>query len=101
MMNTPSRHKAVEDASTGPGDQRPPTPPASRGVGSALTKVTVNLVPRAMKALEDVSASTGDTKTESINRALQIYAWLQSRIDAGEQVVVVDSLGKPREIQIF
>jgi hypothetical protein len=38
--------------------------------------VTVNLTPRAWHALEATVQRTGDTKTETINRALQVYNYL-------------------------
>lgn len=48
---------------------------AGRG-GSGSERVTVNLNHRAAEALERVVALTGETKTDSINRALQVYAML-------------------------
>ncbi len=39
-----------------------------------LTRVTVNLIPKADKAMERAAELTGDTKTDTINRALQYYA---------------------------
>jgi hypothetical protein len=41
-----------------------------------LTKLTVNIVPKAVDALNHVSEMTQQTKTEVVNRALQIYAHL-------------------------
>ena len=43
-------------------------------VGGSLTRVTVNLTPRSVAALERTTRLTGDSKTDTINRALQIYA---------------------------
>ena len=80
-------------------DQAPPLP--GRGHGGSLTKVTVNLIPRAVNALEEVSATTGETKTESINRAVQLYAWVHKMLDDGESVQVVSRDGTVRVIQIF
>lgn len=37
---------------------------------SDLTKITVNLTPRAVKALASIAARQGDTRTDSLNRAL-------------------------------
>jgi hypothetical protein len=63
-----------------------------------LTKLTVNLVPRATDAVAWASACTGDTHTDVVNRALQVYAMVvdpnpPTRITlddpcAGEQIVV-------------
>ncbi|MCE4946033.1 MULTISPECIES: hypothetical protein [Streptomyces] len=41
------------------------------------TRITVNLAPKAAAALEQAVKLTGDTKTDTINRALQIYAYLE------------------------
>jgi hypothetical protein len=38
-----------------------------------LTKVTVNLTPRAISALNELTIITGSSKTEVINHALQVY----------------------------
>jgi hypothetical protein len=43
---------------------------------AALTKVTVYCTPRSMSALDKVTDATGDSKTDSINRAIQLYAEL-------------------------
>lgn len=42
-------------------------------MSEGLTKVTVYLTPRAASALEDAARITGDTKTDTINRALGAY----------------------------
>ncbi len=39
----------------------------------ALTKLTVNMRPRAMAAIDSSTARCGGTKTETINRAVQLY----------------------------
>ena|SRR3982751_1688163 len=43
-----------------------------------LTKVTVNLTPPAMAALNTVADTTGDGHTDTINRALTTYEVLRS-----------------------
>jgi hypothetical protein len=82
----------------------PPGPPRAstpRGSGASLSKVTVNLVPRAVAALEEASELTHDTKTETINRALQLYAWFQRMTDAGCEFRVVDPNGSQTELKVF
>lgn len=39
-----------------------------------LTKLTVHLVPRSVEALGAAAEATGDTRTDTVNRALQAYA---------------------------
>lgn len=72
-----------------------------RKPGGSLTKVTLNLLPRTVKALDELSDRTGDTKTECINRAVQIYAWIRECIDGGDRVTLNDRDGSVREIRIF
>lgn len=48
-----------------------------RGGGGGLERVTVNLIPRASRALEQAGRLTGDSKTDTINRAIQVYAYLE------------------------
>lgn len=49
---------------------------------TSLTMLTVNLVPKAYQALVDASEITGDSRTDTVNRALQRYA-SDVRFDAG------------------
>jgi len=42
--------------------------------GTALVRVTVNLTRKSIQALEQLADSTGQSKTDTINRALQVYA---------------------------
>lgn len=73
---------------------------AGRGQG-ALERVTVNLTPRAGHALEATVQRTGDTKTETINRALQVYNYLDELMHSGGAVYVQDPNGKPERLKIF
>jgi len=50
---------------------------SARGGGRGLERITVNLTPRSSSALDLVVALTGDTKTDAINRAIQIYTYLE------------------------
>lgn len=53
-----------------------------------LTKVTVNLVPRAVTAMEAACTSTKDSKTDTINRALQVYQLVLELMDGRDHFVV-------------
>ena len=74
-----------EGAATGPAT---PPPASDGGGGGRLERVTVNLVPRASKALEATTKLTGDTKTDTINRALQVLHVLEDAMARGGEVVV-------------
>jgi hypothetical protein len=70
---------------TGPDSGRAPASGRSHG---PLERVTVNLTPRSVKALEEVVGITQDTKTDVINRSLQVYAYLEKIIQDGGSVYV-------------
>jgi hypothetical protein len=67
----------------------------------ALERVTVNLTPRAWNALEEAVQRTGDTKTDTINRALQVYNYIEEIMHSGGAVIVQDRNGKPERLRIF
>ncbi|WP_329105612.1 hypothetical protein OG792_33095 [Micromonospora sp. NBC_01699] len=52
--------------------------------GRSLVKVTVNLVPRSVRALELACGRTRDSKTDTINRALVAYHLVLDLIDHGD-----------------
>ncbi len=86
--------------STDDGDGPTPGGPP-QGTGGYLTKITVNLIPRSMTALNTIVALTGDNKTDSINRALQVYAFFQERIAAGDDLVITDGTGVAKPIKFL
>ncbi|MEV4893896.1 hypothetical protein ACIBHY_51580 [Nonomuraea sp. NPDC050547] len=55
-----------------------------------LERVTVNLTQRAARALEEAVELSGDSKTDIINRALQVYAYLERIDHDGGKVYVHD-----------
>jgi hypothetical protein len=75
-------------ATKGSGAERETEAASSGGGRSQLERVTVNLTPRASRALERAVEITGDTKTDTINRALQVYAYLESIMQADGSVYV-------------
>ncbi|MFC5180152.1 ribbon-helix-helix domain-containing protein [Actinomadura harenae] len=61
--------------------------PHSEGPG-ARERVTVNLTAKGAAALTDLMRLTDDTKTDVINRALGVYAYLENVIQQGGKVYV-------------
>lgn len=59
-----------------------------------LTRLTVNLTPRAAEALDRTADRLGDTKTDTVNRALQLYA-LVTGMSGSEVVAVMVRDGEP------
>jgi hypothetical protein len=63
-----------------------PTPHAdtkNKSPGMSPCRITVNLAPKGAAALDQAVKLTGDTKTDTINRALQVYAHLEKVIQDG------------------
>jgi hypothetical protein len=54
-----------------------------------LTKLTVNLVPEAVTALDWAAQLAGDTRTDTVNRALQLYAILMQETCDGSGTVQI------------
>lgn len=52
-----------------------------------LVKLIVNLVPKANEALNRGASLSGDTRTDTINRALILYTAIQQTINAGGGVL--------------
>lgn len=69
---------------------------------STVERVTVNLTPRAVAALEQVAAITGETKTDAINRALQVYALLHRTQEDGGAIYIREREGQEMErLRVF
>ncbi len=80
-----------------PSDTAPETPPAG-----GARKVTVNLITRAVKALDRAMGRSGDTQTDVINRAVQMYDYLDEVTTAGGCVLVKRSEDAvPEQIRFF
>jgi hypothetical protein len=77
----------------------PPAEHGHGGNGSPLERVTVNLVPRASQALKRLSELTRNTKTDSINRAIQVSAYLEEVSANGGDVYVRET--KDSELQLL
>lgn len=60
---------------------------ADRTAGNNLTRVTVNLTPRAVDALDRLCFATSYSKTDVVNRAIQLYGIINELMEAGSLVV--------------
>lgn len=74
-------------------DDKKPTRGRDHGGSGPLERVTVNLIARASRALQRVSDLTGDSKTDSINRAIQVYAYLEEVGSRGGTIYIRESEG--------
>jgi hypothetical protein len=72
-------------------------PPGSGGDATRLTKISANLVPRAVAALQSATQTTGDNATDTLNRSIQLYAHIITAIGEGKLVFVEDPRTGARE----
>lgn len=103
------RYLSVHDGTVGPYqgglpvaqvEDRPSWRPVKQGAG-AFTRVTVNLTPKTLEAIDTICRSTGGNRTECLNRGVQIFAWIQGHLDAGDKVCVIDREGHATQIRVF
>ncbi len=59
-----------------------------RSKQAKLERITVNLTPRAFRALAKAVKLTGDSKTDTVNRALQLYSYLEEITQSGGALYV-------------
>ncbi|HYF74051.1 MAG TPA: hypothetical protein VD834_16545 [Blastococcus sp.] len=64
-------------------------------------RVTVNLIDKASTALNDACVLTGDNKTDTINRALQLYAWVQLELRKGGELILRSTDGELERIHLL
>jgi hypothetical protein len=69
--------------------------------GGRFERVTVNLAPLSSAALDHAAGITGDSKTDTINRALQIYAMLADAVNDGGQVLIRYADGDVERQRLF
>jgi hypothetical protein len=55
---------------------------------SRLERVTVNLIPRASDSLREGMELTGHSKTDYINRAIQVYEYIADVMSNGGAVLI-------------
>ena len=69
--------------------------------GVTLHKVTVNLIPKAWDAVTATSERLGLTKTDTINRALQAYEFLEREAAEGSEVLIRRKDGKVEQVKFL
>jgi hypothetical protein len=52
------------------------------------TRITVSLVPAAEESLRQAARQTGLSKTDVVNRALQLYEFINIELSTGADVIV-------------
>jgi hypothetical protein len=83
---------ALEEAHM-PEPESKPRPPANE-------RYSVTLVPPAVQAIAELTESTGLSKADVINRAVQIYAYLDAQTRSGSDLLLRQPDGTPEKVHI-
>lgn len=78
-----------------------PASEPTEGGGSNLTRVTVNLTPRAVEAMEVACRTDGIGKTDVINRALGLYQIVTAERASGARVLLERANGERVEVMFL
>lgn len=62
----------------------------ARDMDRELVRITFNLSTRSSKALDSIMETTHDTKTEILNKALQVYALIEKAQSQGGEITIKD-----------
>jgi hypothetical protein len=90
-----------QDAGSAAGRSAVPSGGPGDGTGRPPEKVAVNVTGRTSHALGLGAELTGDTRTDTVNRALQVYAYLAQVTARGGSVYVREAAESgPAELDI-
>lgn len=97
-------HVVARNTSAGSTQERAGTRERSPGrrTNAPLERVTVNLSARSAHALDQAVELTGDSKTDAINRSLQVYAFIEQVLHGDGAVYVRESSdGELERLRLF
>jgi hypothetical protein len=64
--------------------------------------MSISLIPRTTEELEQLHEKTGMSKTDIVNRAISLYAFVTEQLDAGQELLVRDPQSREvQRIQLF
>ncbi|MET0417286.1 MAG: hypothetical protein ABW022_14840 [Actinoplanes sp.] len=69
--------------------------------GGSLTKLTANMNERSMTALAAAAETTGFSRTDCLNRAIQLYAYIEKLRRDGGRLLVQNPEGKTQTLDIL
>jgi len=86
-----SRHEqSSDDVSTSPEHSSPPD------------RITVSLIPRVRRDLQQLHEATSLSKTDIVNRAISLYEFIEEQLSAGRDILIRDrDSGEVQRIQLI
>lgn len=70
-------------------------------VRMSLQRITVNFTPRTVVALAAAMEQSGDSQTDTINHAVQMYAFFMGTINEGKTIILEDEDGTRNIIEFI
>jgi hypothetical protein len=68
---------------------------------TAGERITVTLIPRAGEGLQLLVARTGLSKTDIVNRAITLYEFIESKMQAGNDLILRGKTGETEVIRLL
>ena len=64
-------------------------------------RITIGLLPKTAKQLEDMKTSTGMSKADIVNRAITLYEYVTSSIEAGDSILIRRADGQLEQLRLI
>ncbi|MCQ4043054.1 hypothetical protein ACFOSC_13505 [Streptantibioticus rubrisoli] len=68
--------------------------------GAASERFSITLIGAAVRALAALTAATGLSKTDAINRSVQVYGFLAQQMADGKELLLRDKDGTTERVHI-
>jgi hypothetical protein len=68
------------------------------GQRQLLDRLSVSLIPRTVEELEQLHEKTGMSKTDIVNRAISLYAFVTEQLDSGQDLLIRDRQTKKDQL---
>jgi len=66
-----------------------------------MPRITVALTPDTATRLDELTARTGLSKTDLVNRAVQVYEFIDAETRAGSQILIRDTDGATTMVKLL
>jgi Ribbon-helix-helix protein, copG family len=75
---------------------------APSGQRQLLDRLSVSLIPRTVEELDQLHEKTGMSKTDIVNRAISLYAFVTEQLDSGQDLIIKDrQTGEQQKVQLL
>lgn len=93
MRTAPSGKTTTGEDGTPPQGHEPESPadvPTSPDHSATPDRITVSLIPRARRDLQQLHDKTSLSKTDIVNRAITLYEFIEAQLSADQDILIRD-----------